>query len=185
MWSKRKGSQRSHAEGTVWAKLHNHKTTCHMQKLETVQYCLSLQLWEREGCSSIAPVTKIFPPHPRLNSQMCQTAHLSRRKWLCRGDDKFWVWFDLIFSPLILQFYVMRWMPWSGKVYETTVTEVIQEHVFLNFEYAQDLVKIKWTHVYDAALKKTQGGLRCRFCDYCHRAVESIRPFKDQGYHYF
>lgn len=54
-------------------------------------------------------------------------------------------------------------MPWSGKVYETTVTEVIQEHVFLNFEYAPDLVKIKWTHVYDAALKKTQGGFGVGF----------------------
>ena len=47
----------------------------------------------------------------------------------------------------------MRWVPWRGKTYETEVTKVVQEHVSLNFECFLGLVKIKWTHVFDIALK--------------------------------
>ena len=42
------------------------------------------------------------------------------------------------------------------KTYETEVTEVVQEHVSLNFECFLGLVKIKWTHVFDITLKTAQ-----------------------------
>ena len=50
----------------------------------------------------------------------------------------------------------MRWVPWGEKTYETEVTEVVQEHVSLNFECFLGLVKIKWTHVFDITLKTAQ-----------------------------
>lgn len=47
-------------------------------------------------------------------------------------------------------------MPWRKEIYETTVAEVVQEHVSLNFECSVGLVKIKWVHVCDTALKTAQ-----------------------------
>lgn len=37
-------------------------------------------------------------------------------------------------------------MPWEKEIYETTVTEIVPEHVSLNFDCSTGHVKIKRVH---------------------------------------
>ena len=57
---------------------------------------------------------------------------------------------------------------WGKKTYETEVTEVVQEHVSLNFECFLGLVNIKWTHVFDIALKTAQCHISSVQFSHCH-----------------
>lgn len=73
------------------------------------------------------------------------------------GDDRFWVWFDLFLIFCFNVAILCDEIDALGKeIYETTVTEVVQELVSLNFECSMGLVKIKWIHMYDTALKIAQ-----------------------------
>lgn len=119
---------------------------------------------------------------PILNSKMCRHDDLSKRKWFWMGDDRFWVWFDLFLIFCFNVAILCDEIDALGKeIYETTVTEVVQELVSLNFECSMGLVKIKWIHMYDTALKIAQ----CHVVYDCSQlGAKSIRSFKGLEHSY-
>lgn len=112
---------------------------------------------------------------------MCRPDNLSKREWFWMVD-KSWVWFDLFLLFCFNIAILCDEMNALGKeIYETTVTEVVQELVSLNFEC---LLKIKWIHMYDTALKTAQHRVRCRLYDCSQLGAESIRSCKGLEHSY-
>lgn len=118
-----------------------------------------------------------------INSEMCQPATLRKRKW--SGQE-------LTSSELGLTSFfcfniIILWDEmngWEKDIYERTITEIVQEHVSLNFECSAGHVKIKWIHDM-APLWKQPNAPWMSFYQYHHPVAESIRSFKGLEHSYF